>query len=63
MCTGEAAGYAAAKAVQRGVLPFMLDGKEISHDLRVIRDNTPPAWDKLTVEFCKELGKTAKTVN
>ena len=63
MCTGEAAGYAAAKAVQRGVLPFMLDGKEISRELRVIRDNTLPAWDKLTVEFCKELGKTAKTAN
>ncbi len=50
MSTGQAAGYAAAKAVKENKLPTELDGKTVSEELRKIRMNTPVSWDKLKSE-------------
>ncbi len=51
MSTGQAAGYAAAKAVKENTLPSELDGNILSKELKEIRKNTPVSWDKFTVEY------------
>ena len=51
MSTGEAAGYAAAKATASGCSPTCLDGAELSRELRAIRESTPPAWERLTADY------------
>ncbi len=51
MATGEGAGFAAAMAVKCGALPYELDGCELSRALRRVREETPLAWERLSVDY------------
>ena len=55
MSTGQAAGYAAAKAVKENIRPSRLDGIVLSKELKEIRRSTPVSWNKLTVEYTLQI--------